>query len=73
MGALHLFKLGDVYLDYEFEDRKYRYEKATNKVFVWCYGKKEVETVHSNERFNEAISSARVITKEEYYVEKPAP
>jgi glycyl-tRNA synthetase alpha subunit len=73
MGALHLFKKGDVYLDYEFEDRKYRFEKASNKVFVRCYGKQEVEIDHGNERFNEAISSAKVITKEQYFSDATSP
>ena len=64
MVKLELFREGDVYIDYPFEDKKYRFEKATNKVFVRCYGEKEVEI--NNVHFNEAIQAGNVITKEQY-------
>lgn len=73
MGSLHMFKEGDVYLDYAFERMKFRYEKATQKVFVHFYGMKEVEIDHSDEHFNEAVSSGKVITKEQYHSDVAAP
>jgi len=42
MVKLELFRKGDVYIDYPFEDMKFRFDKASNKVFVRCYGKQEV-------------------------------
>ncbi len=73
MVKLELFRKGDVYIDYPFEDMKFRFDKASNKVFVRCYGKKEVEIDQSNEHFNEAIQAGKVITKEQYLSDDPAP
>jgi len=73
MVKLELFRKGDVYVDYPFEDMKFRFEKASNKVFVRCYGKHEVEIDQSNEHFNEAIQAGNVITKEQYLSDAPAP
>lgn len=73
MVKLELFQKGDVYIDYPFEDRKFRFEKATKKVFVRCYGKKEVEIDQSNEHFNEAIQSGEVITPDQYATDEAIP
>jgi len=73
MVKLELFRLGDVYIDYPFEDKKYRFHKASNKVFVRCYGTHEVEIDHGNAHFNEAIQAGNVITKEQYLSDDPAP
>ena len=66
MVKLELFRKGDVYIDYPFEDMKFRFEKASNKVFVHFYGKPEVEIDHGDAHFNEAIQAGNVITKEQY-------
>jgi hypothetical protein len=73
MVKLELFQKRDVYIDYPFEDMKFQFDKAANKVFVRCYGKKEVEIEQSNEHFNEAIQAGKVITKEQYLSDDPAP
>ena len=67
MVPLELFHAGDVYLDYPFEEMKFRYDKATDKVFARRLGKAEVEIKQSSSRFNEAISAGTVITREEYF------
>ena len=66
MVKLELFRQGDVYIDYPFEDMKFRFDKAGNKVFVHFYGKREVEIEQSNAHFHEAIQAGSVITKEQY-------
>lgn len=73
MVKLELFRKGDVYIDYPFEDMKFRFEKASNKVFVRCYGKKEVEIDHGNAHFNEAIQAGNVISPEQYLSDGDAP
>lgn len=73
MVKLELFRKGDVYIDYPFEDMKFRFDKAANKVFVRCYGKKEVEIDQSNEHFNEAIQAGNVISREQYGSDEDAP
>ena len=66
MVALELFQQGDVYVDYKFEDMKFRFEKDTGKVFVRLDGGQEVEIEQSHPHFREAISAGKVITKEQY-------
>ena len=73
MVALALFQKGDVYLDYRFEGMKFRFDKATGKVFVRYYGKPEVEIAQSDEHFHEAISAGKVITKEQYLSDAAVP
>jgi len=70
---LELFRQGDVYIDYPFEDMKFRFDKASNKVFVHFYGKREVEIDQGNAHFNEAIQAGKVITKEQYLGDDPVP
>jgi hypothetical protein len=67
MVSLDIFRQGDVYLDYPFEDMKFRYVKATGQVYVRSEGRPEVEVPHSNVFFHEAISAGTVITKAEYF------
>jgi len=67
MVSLDLFRLGDVYLDLPYEDAKFRYEKATGKVFRRFYGQAEVEIPSNSGLYHEAISAGRQITKEEYW------
>jgi len=66
MVAIEAVLSGDVYIDYPYEDAKFRYEKATGKVFRRFYGKPEVEIPASSALYNEAISGGKQISKEEY-------
>jgi hypothetical protein len=67
MVSLDLFGKGDVYLDYPFEQVKFRWEAETKKVFRRRYGKSESESDYTSDLFRDAISSGKLITREEYY------
>ena len=68
MDDLELFQRGDVYLDDPFEEMKFRYEKATNKVYARAYGQAdEVEIKHSSARYKQAVSSGKAITRDAYF------
>ncbi|MCI0504143.1 hypothetical protein L0Y65_05540 [Candidatus Micrarchaeota archaeon] len=67
MVSLDVFQAGDVYIDYPYEDVKFRFEKKTGKVFGRFYGQAEHEVAPSSELFHDAISAGRLITREEYY------
>ncbi|HOI75538.1 MAG TPA: hypothetical protein PLO63_15440 [Syntrophales bacterium] len=67
MVLLDAFRQGDVYLDYPFEDVKFRYEKQTGKVFRRFYGQAEEEVSHSSNLYHDAISAGKQITREEYF------
>ena len=67
MVLMDVFRVGDVYHDYPFEDARFRYDKKTEKVFRYFYGKAEREIESSSELYHEAISSGTLITKEEYF------
>mgnify|MGYP001580381996 FL=1 len=67
MVSLDLFQSGDVYLDYPFEEVKFRYEKKTGKVYGRFYGVAEKEINPSSKLYHEAISSGEVICREDYY------
>ena len=70
MTVLDLFQRGDVHLDYRFEDMKFRFQKSTGQVFARYNGRPEVEVPQSSRLFNEAISVAKVITREEYFADE---
>ena len=57
---------GDVYIDYPYEDAKFRFERATLKVFRRFYGEPEDEIPPSSNLYNEAISAGEQITREDY-------
>jgi hypothetical protein len=61
------FRKGDVYLDYPFEEAKFRWDKQTRKLYRRFYGKPEEEIPASSALFNEAIAAGTEITREEYY------
>jgi hypothetical protein len=61
------YRTRDIYLDYPYEDAKFRWEKDTEKVYRRFYGKGEDEIPHSSDLFNQAISAGKEITREEYY------
>ncbi len=67
MVELEAFRQGDVYLDYPFEDVKFRYENQTGKVFRRFYGQAEEDVSHSSNLFHEAMSGGKQITREEYF------
>ncbi len=63
---LELFRQGDVYIDDPYQDTKFRYEKKTGKVFARNYGEAEHEISYTFSSFRDAMSSGKVITREEY-------
>jgi hypothetical protein len=66
---LEAFQDGDVYIDYPFEDAKFRYEKQSGKVFRRFYGAPEVEIRSDADLYNQAILSGRQITRDEYFAD----
>ena len=66
---LDAFLKGDVYIDYAFEDAKFRYEKRTGSVYRRFYGRSEVEVRPDSDLYNQAILSGREITRDEYYAD----
>ena len=67
MGILDVYREGNVYLDYPFEDVKFRWEKETSKVFRRFYGEAEKEISCISNLFRDAMSAGKQITREEYY------
>ena len=61
------FRTRDIYIDYPFEDAKFRWDKDKQKVYRRFYGKEEVEIPHSSDLYNQAISAGKEITCDEYY------
>ncbi len=64
------FLKGDVYIDYPYEEVKFRYEKATNKVYRRWYGETEMEIPMTSELYNESHSGGWQITREDYFRDK---
>jgi hypothetical protein len=58
---------GDVYIDFPYEEARFRYEKSTGNVFRRFYGQPERAIPPSSNLFNEAISAGRLISKDEYF------
>ena len=67
MVSLNAFLAGDVYIDFPYEDAKFRYEKRTGTVFRRFYGEVESEIPATSALYHEAISAGRPITQEEYF------
>lgn len=67
MISLDPFQKSDVYIDYPFEDAKFRWEKQTKKVFKRRYGEREFESHYSSDQFRDAISAGKLISREDYY------
>ena len=57
----------DVYLDYAYEDFKCRFERRTQKYYGRFYGQHEHEIGHSSSLFHDALSSGKLIAREEYF------
>jgi hypothetical protein len=66
---LAAFQKGDVYIDYAFEDAKFRYEKQTGRVFRRFLGQSEDEIRQDSDLYTQAILSGREITRDEYYAD----
>jgi hypothetical protein len=66
MVSMDAFLAGDVYIDYPYEDAKFRFEKQTGKVYRRFYGQAEKEIDPSSKLYNEAISAGDTITREDY-------
>jgi hypothetical protein len=67
--SLEAFGKGDVYIDYPFEDAKFRYEKQTNQVYRRFYGESEAEIRWDSDLYKQAILSGKQITRDEYYAD----
>jgi hypothetical protein len=63
-----IFKNGDVYIDYDFEEVMYRWDHTLKLIYVKFYGKEENPQVvpHDNRLYNDALLYGEQITKEEY-------
>jgi hypothetical protein len=65
--VLQACRRGDVFVDYSFEDVKFRYEKKTGKVFRRFYGQPDQEVSFSSNLFRDALSAGKPISRAEYY------
>ena len=61
------FQQGDVYIDYPFEDVKFRYEHATSRVFRRFNNRDEVEVGYTSDLFRDAMRSGRQIDRAQYF------
>jgi hypothetical protein len=61
------FQQGDVYIDYPFEDAKFRYEHATSRVFLRFNNREEVEVGYTNDLFRDGMRSGTQIDREQYF------
>ena len=64
---ISLFQKGDVYIDDPYQDCKFRFDHAADKYYAREYGGQEHEINHTNSFFREAMSSGKVITRDEYF------
>jgi hypothetical protein len=65
--TIKAFIEGDVYIDYPYEDVKFRFEKETGKVYQRWYGGSEMEIPGDSELYHESHSGGWAITREEYF------
>jgi hypothetical protein len=63
---LDLFKRGDVYIDFPYEDALFHYESVSGRIFRRFYGEPESEIARDSKLFHEAISAGEVTTAEHY-------
>ena len=63
---------GDVYIDYPYEAAKFRFERATLKVFQRFYGEPEDEIPHNSELYHEGRLGGWQITAEDYFQDQDA-
>ncbi len=67
MDMMDAFIEGDVYIDFPYERAKFRYEKATKKVYRRFYGESEDEIPPSSNLYNQAICEGKQITRDDYF------
>lgn len=67
MVPMTAFQQGDVYIDYPFEDARFRYEHATSRVFRRFKNHEEVEVGYANDLFRDAMRSGTQIDREQYF------
>jgi len=67
MVTIKAFIEGDVYIDYPYEDVKFRFEKETGKVYKRRYGGVEMEIPGNSKLYYEARRGGCAITREEYF------
>lgn len=60
---------GNVYIDYAFEDAKFRFDKQSGKVYRRFYGEPEDEISPSSDLYHQAILSGLPISRDEYYAD----
>ena len=65
--ALEDFQFGDVYIDYPFEDAKFRYEKESDRYYRRFYGGEEMRIPHDSCLLHDAISGGKPISRSEYF------
>ncbi len=66
--TMKAFIEGDVYIDYPYEDVKFRFEKETNRVYRRWYGEsEEMEIPYHSDLYNQSHSGGWAITREEYF------
>jgi hypothetical protein len=73
MVLLDAFLEGDVYIDFPYEDAKFRFEKASGKYYRRFYDQAEDEIAPDSALLHEAISAGRLITREEYLADPEGP
>jgi hypothetical protein len=61
------FQQGDVYIDYPFEDAKFRYEHATSRVYGRFNNREEIAVGYTNDLFRDAMRSGAQIDREQYF------
>lgn len=61
------FVQGDVYIDYPYEEAKFRFERATLKVYRRFYGEPEMEIPHDSKLYHDAQSGGWWIAAEDYF------
>ncbi len=66
--TLGAFREGDVYIDYPYEDVKFRFEKETNRNYRRGYGdSEEMEIPYDSDLYNESHSGGLAIPREGYF------
>lgn len=68
---LDAFIEGDVYIDYRFEQVKFRWDKKLEKVFTRTKGQPEEECDAAWSLYKDAIRAGKAITREEYFSDPP--
>ena len=65
----HDFRTRDIYIDYPFEQVKFRWAKDTATKYRRFYGQAEVEVPKASKMFDDAVAAGREITRDEYFAD----